>query len=160
MSELEFRDAIRDAIAEEMERDPAVVFFGEDVAAPGGVFAATGGLQERFGPERVFDTPISELALAGAGFGAAVAGLRPVIEIMFGDFMALAMDSLVNQSAKLWYVSNEQVSVPLVIRSAVVKGETAYVRAGAGVVFDSVPASEAEETRRKAQAVLAALGAQ
>ena len=122
MSELEFRDAIRDAIAEEMERDPAVVFFGEDVAAPGGVFAATGGLQERFGPERVFDTPISELALAGAGFGAAVAGLRPVIEIMFGDFMALAMDSLVNQSAKLWYVSNEQVSVPLVIRSAVGAG--------------------------------------
>ena len=122
MSELEFRDAIRDAIAEEMERDPAVVFFGEDVASPGGVFAVTSGLQERFGPERVVDTPISELALAGAGFGAAVAGLRPVIEIMFGDFMALPMDSLVNQSAKLWYVSNEQVSVPLVIRSAVGAG--------------------------------------
>ena len=93
MSELEFRTAIRDALAEELERDPAVVFFGEDVAAPGGVFAVTTGLHERFGDERVFDTPISELAMAGAAFGAAVTGLRPVIEIMFGDFMALPMDS-------------------------------------------------------------------
>jgi acetoin:2,6-dichlorophenolindophenol oxidoreductase subunit beta len=117
--QLEFRTAIRDAIAEEIERDPAVVFFGEDVAAPGGVFAVTPGLQERFGPERVFDTPISELALAGAAFGAAVTGLRPVIEVMFGDFMGLAMDSLVNQSAKFWYVSNEQGPAPLVVRSAV-----------------------------------------
>jgi pyruvate/2-oxoglutarate/acetoin dehydrogenase E1 component len=122
MIELEFRDAIRDAIAEELERDPAVVFFGEDVAAPGGVFAVTGGLQERFGPERVFDTPISELALAGAAFGAAATGLRPVIEIMFGDFMALPMDSLVNQAAKLWFVSNEQGSAPIVVRSAVGAG--------------------------------------
>jgi acetoin:2,6-dichlorophenolindophenol oxidoreductase subunit beta len=123
MSEqLEFRKAIRDALDEEIERDPAVVFFGEDVAAPGGVFMTTPGLQEKHGPERVFDTPISELALAGAAFGAAVTGLRPVIEIMFGDFMALPMDSLVNQSAKFWYVSNEQASVPLVVRSAVGAG--------------------------------------
>ena len=121
--ELEFRTAIRDAIAEELDRDPAVVFFGEDVAAEqGGVFAATPGLQERFGADRVFDTPISELALAGAAFGAAVTGMRPIIEIMFGDFMALPMDSLVNQAAKLWYVSNEQGSVPLVVRSAVGAG--------------------------------------
>jgi acetoin:2,6-dichlorophenolindophenol oxidoreductase subunit beta len=119
VSEIEFRAAIRDALAEEIERDPAVVFFGEDVAAPGGVFAVTPGLHERFGDERVFDTPISELALAGAAFGAAVTGLRPVIEIMFGDFMALPMDSLVNQAAKFWYISNEQGSVPLVVRSAV-----------------------------------------
>jgi pyruvate/2-oxoglutarate/acetoin dehydrogenase E1 component len=122
MSELEFRAAIRDALAEELERDPTVIFFGEDVAAPGGVFAVTGGLQERFGPERVFDTPISELALAGAAFGAAGTGMRPVVEVMFGDFMGLAMDSLVNQAAKLWYVSNEQGSAPLVIRSAVGAG--------------------------------------
>jgi pyruvate/2-oxoglutarate/acetoin dehydrogenase E1 component len=122
MSELEFRDAIRDALAEELERDPAVVFFGEDVAAPGGVFKVTTELFERFGPERVFDTPISELALAGAAFGAAVTGLRPVFEIMFGDFMGLAMDSLVNQSAKFWYVSSEQGTVPLVVRSAVGAG--------------------------------------
>jgi pyruvate/2-oxoglutarate/acetoin dehydrogenase E1 component len=116
---IEFRDAIRDAIAEEIERDPAVVFFGEDVAAAGGVFKVTPGLHERFGDERVFDTPISELALAGAAYGAAVTGLRPVIEIMFGDFMALPMDSLVNQAAKFWYISNEQGTVPLVVRSAV-----------------------------------------
>jgi acetoin:2,6-dichlorophenolindophenol oxidoreductase subunit beta len=123
MSELEFRVAIREAIAEELERDPAVLFFGEDIAAEqGGVFAVTPGLQERFGADRVFDTPISELALAGAAFGAAATGLRPIIEIMFGDFMALPMDSLVNQAAKLWYVSGEQGSVPLVVRSAIGAG--------------------------------------
>jgi acetoin:2,6-dichlorophenolindophenol oxidoreductase subunit beta len=122
MSTLEFRVAIRDAIAEEMERDDSVVFFGEDVAVPGGVFMATPGLHERFGETRVFDTPISELALAGAAYGAAVTGLRPIIEIMFGDFMGLAMDSLVNQAAKYWYISNEQGSVPLVVRSAVGAG--------------------------------------
>jgi pyruvate/2-oxoglutarate/acetoin dehydrogenase E1 component len=121
-SQLEFRHAIRDALAEELERDERVVFFGEDVALPGGVFAVTGGLQERFGPDRVFDTPISELALAGAAYGAAVTGLRPVFEIMFGDFMALPMDSLVNQAAKFWYISNEQGTVPLVVRSAVGAG--------------------------------------
>ncbi len=119
MSTLEFRTAIRDAIAEELERDDDVVFFGEDVAVAGGVFKATPGLIERFGPERVFDTPISELALAGMAYGAAVTGMRPVFEIMFGDFMALPMDSLVNQAAKFWYISNEQGSVPLVVRSAV-----------------------------------------
>ena len=118
-AQLEFRAAIRDALAEEIERDPAVVFFGEDVAAAGGVFKATPELHERFGDERVFDTPISELALAGAAFGAAVTGLRPVFEVMFGDFMALPMDSLVNQAAKFWYISNEQGPVPLVVRSAV-----------------------------------------
>jgi acetoin:2,6-dichlorophenolindophenol oxidoreductase subunit beta len=119
VSQLEFRAAIRDAIAEEIERDERVVFFGEDVAVAGGVFVATPGLAERFGEENVFDTPISELALAGAAFGAAVTGLRPIFEIMFGDFMALPMDSLVNQAAKFWYISNEQGSVPLVVRSAV-----------------------------------------
>jgi pyruvate/2-oxoglutarate/acetoin dehydrogenase E1 component len=119
MSTLEFRTAIRDAIAEELDRDPSVVFFGEDVAVAGGVFKATPGLFERFGPERVFDTPISELALAGMAYGAAVTGLRPVFEVMFGDFMGLSMDSLVNQAAKFWYISNEQGTVPLVVRSAV-----------------------------------------
>jgi pyruvate/2-oxoglutarate/acetoin dehydrogenase E1 component len=122
MSTLEFRTAIRDAIAEELERDESVVFFGEDVAVAGGVFKATPDLYKRFGPDRVFDTPISELALAGAAYGAAVCGLRPVFEIMFGDFMALPMDSLINQAAKFWYISNEQGSVPLVVRSAVGAG--------------------------------------
>ncbi len=115
----DMRTAVRDALAAEMRRDERVVLFGEDIAAAGGVFKATPGLVEEFGDERVFDTPISELALAGAAFGSAVTGLRPVVEIMFGDFMALAMDSLVNQSAKFWYMSNEQVSVPLVVRCAV-----------------------------------------
>jgi pyruvate/2-oxoglutarate/acetoin dehydrogenase E1 component len=122
MSALEFRVAIRDALAEELERDPTVVFFGEDVAVAGGVFKATPDLFQRFGPGRVFDTPISELALAGAAYGAAVTGMRPVFEVMFGDFMALAMDSLVNQAAKFWYISNEQGTVPLVVRSAVGAG--------------------------------------
>lgn len=119
MSTLEFRTAIRDAIAEELDRDPSVIFFGEDVAVAGGVFKATPDLTDRYGPDRVFDTPISELALAGMAYGAAVTGMRPVFEIMFGDFMALPMDSLVNQAAKFWYISNEQGSVPLVVRSAV-----------------------------------------
>jgi pyruvate/2-oxoglutarate/acetoin dehydrogenase E1 component len=119
MSRLEFRTAIRDAIAEELERDERVLFMGEDIGAAGGVFKATPGLLERFGPQRVIDTPISELALSSAAFGAAVTGLRPIVEIMFGDFMALPMDSLINQSAKYWYISNEQASIPLVVRSAV-----------------------------------------
>jgi pyruvate/2-oxoglutarate/acetoin dehydrogenase E1 component len=119
---LEFRTAIRDGIAEEMERDERVIHFGEDIAAPEGVFKVTAGLHERFGDRRIFDTPISELALAGAAFGSAVVGMRPIIEIMFGDFMALPMDSLINQSAKYWYLSNEQASVPLVVRTAVGAG--------------------------------------
>jgi len=122
MPTLEFRQAIRDALDEELARDASVVFFGEDVAIPGGVFAATPGLQEIHGRDRVFDTPISELAITGAAYGSAICGLRPVIEIMFGDFLFLAMDSLVNQAAKFFYLSNEQGSVPLVVRSAVGAG--------------------------------------
>jgi len=118
MADVEFRDAIREALDEELARDDSVVFFGEDVAAAGGVFVVTAGLVETYGPTRVIDTPISELALAGAAFGSAVTGLRPVIEIMFADFLPLVMDSLINQSTKYWYLSNEQTSVPLVIRSA------------------------------------------
>jgi acetoin:2,6-dichlorophenolindophenol oxidoreductase subunit beta len=119
MSEIEFRRAIRDALDEELERDETVIFFGEDVAIPGGVFAATPGLYDKYGPDRVFDTPISELAIAGAAFGSAITGMRPIYEIMFGDFLPLAMDSLINQAAKYWYLSNEQASVPIVVRSAI-----------------------------------------
>jgi pyruvate/2-oxoglutarate/acetoin dehydrogenase E1 component len=119
MPDLEFRTAIRDALDEELARDERVVFFGEDVALPGGVFAVTPDLATKHGEGRVFDTPISELALGGAAFGSAVCGLRPVVEIMFGDFLMLPMDALVNQAAKWWFLSNEQVSVPLVVRSAV-----------------------------------------
>jgi acetoin:2,6-dichlorophenolindophenol oxidoreductase subunit beta len=117
--EIEFRDAIRDALDEELARDESVIFFGEDVAAAGGVFVATPGLHEKYGPSRVFDTPISELAMTGAAFGAAVTGKRPVLEIMFGDFLALSMDSLINQATKYWFLSGERQSVPLVIRSVV-----------------------------------------
>jgi pyruvate/2-oxoglutarate/acetoin dehydrogenase E1 component len=116
-----YREAVRDALAEEMERDPRVILLGEDVE-PGGVFNATPGLVDRFGPDRVIDMPISELAFTSAAFAAAVKGFRPVVEIMFGDFLGLVIDTLVNQSSKYWYLSNEQASVPLVVRSAVGAG--------------------------------------
>ncbi len=122
MAQIAFRTAVRDALDEELAADERVIFFGEDVAVAGGVFATTIGLHEKYGSERVFDTPISELALAGAAFGSAVTGLRPVIEIMFGDFLTLAMDMLVNQASKYWFLTQEQISVPLVIRSVVGAG--------------------------------------
>jgi acetoin:2,6-dichlorophenolindophenol oxidoreductase subunit beta len=119
---IDFRTALREALDEELAGDERVVFFGEDVAVAGGVFAVTPGLYEKYGPERVFDTPISELALAGAAFGAAISGLRPVVEIMFGDFLTLVMDSLVNQSTKYRFLTEDRVSVPIVIRSVVGAG--------------------------------------
>jgi pyruvate/2-oxoglutarate/acetoin dehydrogenase E1 component len=118
MAELEFRDALREALDEELERDERVVFIGEDVAVAGGVFAVTPGLLEKHGAHRVIDTPISELALAGAAYGSAITGLRPVVEIMFADFLPLVMDSLINQATKYWYLSNEKGTAPIVIRSA------------------------------------------
>ncbi|HZD87484.1 MAG TPA: alpha-ketoacid dehydrogenase subunit beta [Gaiellaceae bacterium] len=135
MSPVAFRTAIRDALDEELAADERVIFFGEDVALAGGVFATTPGLYEKYGPGRVFDTPISELALAGAAFGSAVTGLRPVIEIMFGDFLTLAMDMLVNQASKYRFLTQEQVSVPLVIRSVVGAGGRF------GAIHSQMPAS-------------------
>jgi pyruvate/2-oxoglutarate/acetoin dehydrogenase E1 component len=135
MTQIPFRTAIRDALDEELAADERVILFGEDVAVAGGVFATTPGLYEKYGPERVFDTPISELALAGAAFGSAVTGLRPVVEIMFGDFLTLAMDSLVNQSTKYWFLTGEQVSVPIVIRSVVGAGGRF------GAIHSQMPAS-------------------
>ena len=122
MPVIDFRTAVRDGLDEALAADERVVFFGEDVAAAGGVFAVTGGLLEKHGPERVFDTPISELALAGAAFGSAVTGLRPVVEIMFGDFLTLVMDSIVNQMSKYWFLTRGEVSVPVTIRSVVGAG--------------------------------------
>lgn len=135
MPAIAFRTAIRDALDEELAADERVILFGEDVAVAGGVFAATPGLYEKYGQERVFDTPISELALAGAAFGSAVTGLRPVIEIMFGDFLTLAMDMLVNQATKYRFLTQEQVSVPLVIRSVVGAGGRF------GAIHSQMPAS-------------------
>src|SRR5439155_654596 len=120
MTELTYREAVTAALAAELERDPSVVVLGEDVVL-GGVWVTTPGLAERFG-DRVIDTPISELAFTGAAFGAAVQGLRPVVEIMFGDFLWLVTDTLVNQASKYWYLSNGQASVPLTIRTAVGAG--------------------------------------
>ena len=121
MSEIEFRAAVRAALDEELSANQDVIFFGEDVAVAGGVFAVSPGLLETHGEERVFDTPISELAMTGAAYGAAVCGLRPVLEIMFGDFLPLAMDSLVNQAAKFLFLDGEN-GCPLTIRCVVGAG--------------------------------------
>jgi len=118
VAELSYRDAVAAGIAQEMERDPTVFFIGEDVAVAGGVFKATVGLLERFGPERVRDTPISEEAIVGAAMGAAMTGLRPIAELMFSDFLATCWDIVANQIAKTRYMTNGQVSLPLVIRTA------------------------------------------
>ncbi len=118
MAELTYRDAVAAGIAQEMKRDDNVYFIGEDVAAAGGVFKTTGGLLETFGPRRVRDTPISEEAIVGAVMGAAMAGLRPVGEVMFSDFFATCWDIVANQIAKTRYMTNGQVTLPLVLRSA------------------------------------------
>ncbi len=118
MAELTYRNAVARGIAQEMERDPSVIFLGEDVAAAGGVFKATVGLLEQFGPTRVRDTPIAEQAIIGAAMGAAMTGLRPVAELMFSDFFAVCWDMVATQIAKARYMTNGQVDLPLVIRSA------------------------------------------
>ncbi len=118
MAELTYREAVAAAIAQEMARDEQVVFLGEDVAAAGGVFKSTVGLLEKFGPERVRDTPISEQAILGAAMGAAMTGLRPIAEIMFSDFLAVCWDIIANEIAKTRYMTNGQVTLPLVIRTA------------------------------------------
>jgi pyruvate/2-oxoglutarate/acetoin dehydrogenase E1 component len=118
MAELTYRDAVAAGIAQEMARDESVVFLGEDVAAAGGVFKATVGLLEQFGPRRVRDTPISEQAILGAAMGAAMTGLRPIAEIMFSDFLAVCWDLVANEIAKTRYMTNGQITLPLVIRTA------------------------------------------
>jgi len=118
MAELTYRDAVAAGIAQEMARDERVVFLGEDIAAAGGVFKATVGLLDRFGPKRVRDTPISEQAILGAAMGAAMTGLRPIAEIMFSDFLAVCWDLVANEIAKTRYMTDGQISLPLVIRTA------------------------------------------
>ena len=118
MAELTYREAVAAGIAQEMERDERVIFLGEDIAAAGGVFKATVGLLERFGPKRVRDTPISEQAIIGAAMGAAMTGLRPIAEIMFSDFLAVCWDMVANEIAKARYMSAGQMALPLVIRTA------------------------------------------
>jgi len=118
MAQLTYRDAVSMGIAQEMRRDPRVVFLGEDVAGAGGVFKATTGLLEEFGPKRIRDTPISEQAILGAAMGAAMTGLRPIAEIMFSDFLAVCWDLIANEIAKSRYMTAGQLAFPLVIRTA------------------------------------------
>lgn len=118
MREMSYTLALREAIAEEMTRDDRVFLMGEDIAAYGGAFGVTWELVEQFGPERVLNTPISEPGFVGAAIGAAMTGTRPVVEIMFMDFMGLAADQLVNQAAKLHYIFGDQLCCPLVVRTA------------------------------------------
>jgi pyruvate dehydrogenase E1 component beta subunit len=115
--ELTFAQAIREALAEEMRRDTRVCIFGEDVAEAGTPFKVLSGLVEEFGSDRVLDTPISEAGFTGMGVGAAMTGLRPVVDIMFGDFLTLTMDQLVNQAAKAHYMSGGTWKVPMVLRT-------------------------------------------
>jgi pyruvate dehydrogenase E1 component beta subunit len=117
MAQLTFREAIARGIAQEMRRDESVVFLGEDIGAAGGVFKGTVGLLDEFGGVRVRDTPISEQAILGAAMGAAMTGLRPIAEIMFADFFAVCWDIVVNEIAKSRYMTNGQMTFPLVIRS-------------------------------------------
>jgi pyruvate/2-oxoglutarate/acetoin dehydrogenase E1 component len=118
VAELTYRDAVARGIEQEMARDPDVVFIGEDVAKAGGVFKATVGLLERFGPQRIRDTPISEQAILGAAMGAAMTGLKPIAEIMFSDFFAVCFDYFANEFSKSRYMTAGQVKCPLVVRTA------------------------------------------
>ena len=118
MAELTYRDAVAAGIAQEMKRDENVVFLGEDVAAAGGVFKATVGLLDQFGPKRVRDCPISEQAILGAAMGAAMTGLKPIAEIMFSDFLAVCWDIVANEMAKMRYMTDGQFTMPVVIRTA------------------------------------------
>ena len=117
MRTITYADAIREAMSEEMRRDDTVIFLGEDIGVYGGAFGVSRGMLEEFGEERVRDTPISEAAITGAAVGAAMKGLRPICEIMFSDFMTLAMDQLVNQAAKTLFQFGGQASVPMVCRT-------------------------------------------
>ena len=118
MRELTYREAIREALREEMRRDDRVFVMGEDVAVYGGLFKVTEGLLAEFGPERIFDTPLSESAIVGAAVGASLMGMRPVAEVMFADFTTVAMDAIVNHAAKINYMSGGETPAPLVLRMA------------------------------------------
>lgn len=115
--QIKFGQAVKEAIAEEMRRDNRVFIMGEDVAEAGTAFKVLQGLVDEFGPERVLDTPISEAGITGTGVGLAMTGMRPIVDIMFGDFIGLAMDQIFNQAAKIHYMSGGKLNVPLVVRT-------------------------------------------
>ena len=151
MAELTYREAVRDAMVQAMRADPDVFIMGEDIAEMGGSMGVTQGMLAEFGAERVRNTPISEMAIVGAGIGAAMQGMRPIVEIMYQDFTTLAMEQIVNQAAKHRYMSGGQLKVPLTIRTQGGAGwspgaqhaqqlEAWFVHVpGLKVVFPSVP---------------------
>lgn len=120
--ELTFGEAIKEALAEELRRDPRVFIIGEDVAEAGTTFKVLDGLAQEFGPERILDSPISEPGITGLGVGAAMIGMRPVVDIMFGDFVALILDQIANQAAKIHYMSGGKLKVPMVLRTTMGAG--------------------------------------
>lgn len=120
--ELTFGEAIREALAEELRRDPRVFMIGEDIAEAGTTFKVLDGLVQEFGPDRIIDSPISEPGITGLGVGAAMTGMRPVVDLMFGDFLTLAMDQMVNQAAKIHYMSGGKLKVPMVLRTTMGAG--------------------------------------
>jgi pyruvate dehydrogenase E1 component beta subunit len=120
--ELFFGEAIREALAEELRRDPRVFMIGEDIAEAGTTFKVLDGLVQEFGPERILDSPISEPGITGLGVGAAMTGMRPVVDIMFGDFIGLVMDQIANQAAKIHYMSGGKLNVPMVLRTTMGAG--------------------------------------
>ena len=128
MREIRGNQALNEALGQEMARDDSVFVLGEDVARHGGVFGVTGGLLERFGPQRVIDSPISESAIVGAGVGAALMGMRPVVEIQFTDLITVAMDQIVNSAAKARFVHDGMMHAPLVVRT---------INLGKGTVYSS-----------------------
>lgn len=124
MREVTYAEAVRDGLGELLANDERVFLIGEDIGRAGGVFNLFAGLHDEFGSERVMDSPISEAGIAGLGVGAAMAGMRPIVDIMFGDFITLAMDQIVNQAAKMYYMTGGQVSVPLVIHTTLGAGRS------------------------------------
>ena len=124
MREITYLEAVREAMTQEMERDESVFMIGEDIGQYGGAFGASFGMLEQFGPERILDTPITELGLTGAATGAALVGMRPIAEIMFMDFTTLASEQLVNQAAKLRFMFGGKATVPMVLRTAAGSGAT------------------------------------
>lgn len=139
--QLSYREAVAEAIAEEMRRDPAVFMMGEDIGRHGGAFGASRGLIDEFGSERIRNTPISESVIVGAGVGAALTGMRPIVEIMYVDFAAMAMDSIVNQAAKVKYMFGGHAKVPLTIRSAfgAGRGQAAQHSQSLEAWFNAIP---------------------
>jgi pyruvate dehydrogenase E1 component beta subunit len=152
MREITYNDAVRESLQEEMRRDPDVFLMGEDVAVLGGVFRSTRGLLAEFGCERIRDTPLSESGFMGAGVGAALTGMRPVVELMFCDFFTVAMDQVINQAAKLHYMTGGKLKVPLTIRTTIGAGRSSAAQhsqslhawfmhvPGLKIVIPSVPA--------------------